>query len=172
VEEAKQQLRIVADSSEDVLIGMYIESARAYVESESGYVFVRRQFTERFSDWPSYIELGRRPIITVDSVEYQDLDGTVQSFTDYQASIDLRRITPITAWPTLGVGGSVLVTYTAGFAQDQNVEEARLARQAILMLVAHWYNQREAVTVGASQPMDVPLATKALIARFRSMVAM
>jgi uncharacterized phiE125 gp8 family phage protein len=171
VEEAKQQLRIVDDSSEDALIGMFIESARAYVESESGYVFVARQFTERYSGWPTYLELGRRPVVTIDELEYQDSDGNTQTFTDYQPSLDLRRLSPIGAWPTLVSGGSVLVRYTAGFTQGEQVEEVALARQAILLLVAHWYANREAVNIGNTMTTEVPFAARALIDRFRAMVA-
>jgi uncharacterized phiE125 gp8 family phage protein len=172
VNEAKWQLNIVDDDSDDALIASYIRSARAYVESESGYVFVRRQFAENLSSWPSFLSISRRPLISVDSVDYIDSNGAPQTLDDaeYYTALALRRITPVSTWPTLGKGGSISITYTAGFAEGEQAEELELARQAIFLLVGHWYANREAVSIDQNQPAEVPFAARALIDRFRAQV--
>lgn len=172
LQEAKAQCRIVDDDSEDSLISSYIRSARAYVESESGFVFVRRQFTETFSWWPTYLGICRRPLISVDSIDYTDSAGTTQTLDDatYYTALALRRITPVGTWPTLGTGGIVAVTYTAGFEEGEQAEELELARQAILLLVGQWFANRETVSIEAATPTEVPFAVRALIDRFRAQV--
>jgi uncharacterized phiE125 gp8 family phage protein len=170
LDEAKAQLRIVDDTSEDAKISSYIRSARAYVESESGFVFVRRQFTDPFHAWPRYIQIGRKPVISIDAVSYQDTDGTTQALTSYRTSQDLQRLSPSSIWPTLGRGGSVSVTYTAGFIEGYDGEEAELARQAILLLVGHWFANRETVSIESATPLEVPFAARALIDRFRTVM--
>lgn len=172
LQEAKAQLRITDDTSEDALIQSFISSARAYVESESGFVFVRRQFTESHNYWPSYLTIGRRPLITVDSIDYTDTNGTTQTIddADYYVALARGRVTPLGAWPTLGTGGVASVAYTAGFAEGEQAEEVDLARQAILLLVGHWHSNREAVSMDQNQPYEVPFAARALIDRFRAQV--
>jgi uncharacterized phiE125 gp8 family phage protein len=173
LDEAKAQLNIVDDDSQDALIASYIRSARAYVESESGFVFVRRQFAEAFNCWPNYLSLARRPLISVDAVDYTDSNNVAQTLDEaaYYTALALRRITRISVFPTLGNGGAIAVTYTAGFAEGEQAEELELARQAILMLVAHWFENRETVFVGAVATSEVPFAAKSLIDRFRAQVA-
>jgi uncharacterized phiE125 gp8 family phage protein len=171
--EAKANLRIVDDDSEDALISSFIRSARAYVETESGFVFVRRQFVESFNYWPKYLQLSRQPIVSIESVDYTDSNGAPQTVADadYYSALLLRRITPVGTWPTLGNGGAISVKYTAGFDEGEQAEEIELARQAILLLVGHWYANREAVSIGQGQPAEIPLAASAIIGRFRSQVA-
>jgi len=170
--EAKAHLNIVDDDSQDALISSYISAARAYVESESGFVFVRRQFVESLSWWPTYLSLGRRPLISVDSIDYTDEAGAAQTVdpADYYTALATRRVTPVAAWPTLGNGGAISVRYTAGFDVAEQAEELDLARQAILLLVGHWYANRETVVVGSIAATEIPFAARATIDRFRAQV--
>lgn len=167
--QAKQHLRVFDDTSEDELIADYIRSARAYVESESGYVFVRRQFTDSFNRWPAHLNIGRRPLVSVDEIAYLDSKGLPQTVasSDYYTALALRRVTPVGIWPS---GSAVSVTYTAGFALGDGAEELELARQAILLLVGHWYANRETVSIEAATPLEVPFAARALIDRFRTVM--
>jgi uncharacterized phiE125 gp8 family phage protein len=170
--EAKAQLRIVDDTSEDALISSYISSARAYVESESGFVFVRRQFVDSFNYWPRYLSIGRRPLISIDAINYTDSAGASQTLNgaNYYTALLLRRVTPVGSWPTIGNGGSIMVTYTAGFDEGEQAEEVDLARQAILMLVTTWFENRSSVSTNNIQASEIPFAVRALIDRFRTQV--
>lgn len=167
--EAKDQLGVL-DTSRDSLILNYIAAARRFCENYSGHVFVLRTFTEAFERWGNYIEIGKRPIVSVDSITYTDATGADADFTAFTTSVGR---TPLriyaTTPPTLGSNGNIRVAYTAGYADGETPEEAR---QAILMLVAHWFNQRESVTVmNGVTPNEVPLATTALLDSFKAMVA-
>jgi uncharacterized phiE125 gp8 family phage protein len=171
LEEAKAHLNIIDDESQDKIIASYIRSARAYVEDESGTVFVRRQFVETFDSWPpQYIRLSKHPIVSIDEVLYQGTDGTPQPFTDYIAAMDFSKVTPNSTWPTLATGGSALVRYTAGFPEGAQTFERELARQAIFVLVGNWFANRETVLTSGAIPAEIPFAARALIDRFRKQV--
>lgn len=172
INECKWQLGIVDDDTQDALIASYIRSARAYVESESGYVFVRRSFTDSLDSWPDFLSINRRPLISVDSIAYTDSAGAQQTLSpvEYYTALSLRRVTPVTAFPTLGTGGAATVTYTAGFDEGEQAEELELARQAIFLLVAHWFANRETVSIGNLAAVEVPFAARAVIDRFRAQV--
>lgn len=172
LEEVKSQLRILDDTSEDALLASYIRSSRAYVESESGYVFVRRQFVEDFGFWHRNLTLGRRPLISVDAIDYTDGAGAPQTLdpSAYYTALALRKITPVSVFPMLGNGGAINVRYTAGFDEGDTAEEVELARQAIFLLVAHWFAHRETVSIDTAQAMEVPFAARAILDRFRATV--
>lgn len=168
--EAKRQANVDSDA-DDAQILSYIRAARAFVESESGYIFVRRQVVEPFDGWTRFLRLGHRPIVSIDGIDYTDRDGvqTTLDPTGYFSKLDMGRIYPVRSWPA--TDALVSVRYTAGFDVGEITPEVELARQAILLLVGHWYNQREAVTVGNFKPEEVPFAVRALIDKFRVPVA-
>jgi uncharacterized phiE125 gp8 family phage protein len=70
-------------------------------------------------------------------------------------------------WPSLyGVPNAATVTFTAGYgATADTVPQA--IKQAMLLLIGHWYIHRESVIVGAA-PSEVPQAAKALLAPFKT----
>ena len=63
----------------------------------------------------------------------------------------------------------VTVTYTAGYAAG---EEPQSLIQAMLLLVGHFYANREAVTLGgtSSAPQEVPLAVESLCNQHRAQI--
>jgi uncharacterized phiE125 gp8 family phage protein len=170
--EAIAQVRGIAPG-EEALLASNIRSARIFVESESGWVLQRREFTEHFRRWNNYIELGRRPVISVDEITYHDDSGTIQPYVGFFPVVEQApaRVYPIPgqSFPTLGHGGLVSVTYTAGFAEGDIAEPLELGRQAILLLVAHWYANREPVSDRPAN--EIPMTVAALIDRFRVPVA-
>lgn len=171
--EARAHTRAVDSPEEDHLLASYIRAARIYVEKESGWVLQRRSFSQHFRYWHQYIELDRRPVISVDSILYDDATGVQSALTGYvlRLGADSARIyPPSNGFPLIASNGRAIVTYTAGFSEGgEGAEEYELARQAILMLVAHWYSFREA---GSDRVVhDVPFAVGALVSRFRTQVA-
>lgn len=174
LEEAKQNMKIEDDNSEDLLISSFIRSARAFVESESGYVFVQRQFVETFDAWPDgFIRLDRRPFVSLDEFEYYDSAFQVQPYLDAfvvpnRAPVQVYPTPGTTSFPVLPTGGVGTVRYTAGFPEGSQDERVELARQAILLLVGHWYANREAGTERVTE--EIPFGVNSLINRFRAQV--
>lgn len=160
--EAKAQLSILtADTSRDTFITSLIAPARAYVERITRHVFVEGTRTETFRRWGDYLELWRRPIASVDSVTYSTSDDPVDDIEYEGFAADLNsfplRIYPAlggNGFPTLVDGQTITVTYTTG-AVDATSEEYLIGKQAMLLLIGHWFNNREGVVIGdASSEVD------------------
>lgn len=164
---AAEQLRIGADTSEQSLIEGYIKAARGWVENYTGHVLVRRAITEQRDCFGSFIELHRRPIISVDEVGYTDSDGTAQTVDAFVAQLDRfpARIWPAVgeSWPSIWSYGGISVTYTAGHEAGEEPQELL---QAMLLLIGHWFSTRSAVNIG-NIVNEVPLAVESLCDQFR-----
>lgn len=154
VAEAKSHLR-VEHSDDDALIGTLISAAREFVENLSGRTIAQRAFIQTMDSFPcgrGDIVLRRSPVTAVASVSYYDssgIDTVMVVNTDYRldlAIIPARIRLPIltASWVSgYQTDDCVRITYTAGAA----IVPAA-AKQTILLLVGHWYENRESVVVG------------------------
>lgn len=149
--EAKAQCRMSDDTSEDTFITSLIAPARAYVERVSRFQLVATTRTETFSRWGDYLEIFRRPIATVDEIIYTDEAGTEAEYEGFLADVARfpLRIYPAVddEFPAIADGGSITVTYTTG-ALTSTDEEYLIAKRAILLLIGHWFEFREAAMTG------------------------
>lgn len=106
------------------------------------------------------ILLPRPNLLEVSSIKYDDADGVEQdmSSNDYRVSTDERpaRISLAynESWPvTRSQSNAVRVVYRAGYSNSDTAETARAAvpqnvKQAILLLVGHWFENREVQAIG------------------------
>jgi uncharacterized phiE125 gp8 family phage protein len=149
--EAKAQCRMADDDSEDTFITSLIAPARAYVERVSRFFFVAASRAETFGAFGDYLEIYRRPIASVDEIAYLDSDGADATYADAVVNLDRfpLRIYPAIDddFPTLGDGGAVTVTFTSG-ALDATSEEYLIGKRAMLLLIGHWFEFREAAAAG------------------------
>lgn len=114
----------------------------------------------------------RSPLISVQSIQYIDANGDTQTMSPsiYQVDSDSEpaRIIPVQGqqWPATQFGpGAVTILFNAGYASPDQVPPAMA--QAIRMLVAHWYVNREQVIDGRFGP--TPNGVDALCAQARVM---
>lgn len=185
--EAKLHCRVDHDE-EDTLISGLIAAARGWAEAYTwrGIALATRRYS--LDAFPNRCEVGRSrryqwtadPLVLpfpelaeVTSIEYVDDDGVTQAMdeADYTADADSEpaRIFPAygTYWPsTRAVPNAVKVTYTSGYTDATSVP-AEL-KTAILLLVGHWYVNREAVVTGTITN-DVQLSATALLDPYRVM---
>ena len=165
--EAAKHLRLASDTSEQALIESYIVAAREWVENYTGHVLVQREFTETFTRFPAYLELMKRPIVTVDEIAYVDTDGAPQTVVSFVESTGRYPYSVYPAhnawWPSIRTNTLVTVTFTAGYAPG---EEPQALLQAILLLVGHWFQTRATVNVG-NIVTEVPFAVSALCDQYR-----
>jgi uncharacterized phiE125 gp8 family phage protein len=109
-------------------------------------------------------------LISVTSVEYADPEsGVMTTWSSVNYDVDTQDINgwikPVDDWPThMETMNAVKVTFVAGYGAASAVPAA--LKSAILLLVGHWYTNREAVMVGESVA-ELPLAVSALVAPFR-----
>lgn len=174
VTEAKLHLRV--DHDEDVaLIAGLVAAAREQVEAMSRRALVTQTLELRLAGWPGgeCILLPRPPLASVVSVKYTDTAGVEQTFaaTNYTAHTAPEPggvwLKYNCSWPSadLAPGPSIAVRYTAGYGTAAAVPQRY--KQAILLLVGHWYEQREAVITTGQQPVTVPMAVEMLCAAER-----
>lgn len=139
------------------------------------YETMRRTWRYNFDTYVgSPIELPRGPVTAVTTgdgyayamprVRYYDGNGTQQTLTvstDYELDLSSNparlQLPPMKYWPLTqpGKSNAVEVDFVVGYGTTA-ADCPALMRQAILMLVAHWYEHREAVgAFGTETPLAV-----------------
>lgn len=166
--EAKAQCR-VQHSDEDGFIEGLIAAATEHVEKQTGRAILPQTWRltlERFSD---EITLPQSPLRSVTSVTYIPPVGAAQTLASSVYAVDATstpgRIVLATdqEWPeTLDSVNAVTIEYQAGYTTAPAP-----IKHAILLLVAHWYANREAVNVG-NITSELPMAVNALLTNFRA----
>ena len=166
--EAKEHLR-VDGSDEDTLISGLISAAVSHVDADG--VLGRAMISQTWAYWtrssPGVVTLPMSPFQSLTSVEYYDADNALQSATasDFETRLAGDRVTlrPKSGkvWPPAYTReDAIKITYVAGFgAAATDVPQS--IRQALLLLIGHWYESRTAVSEISMK--EVPLAVGSLI---------
>ena len=161
VAEAKAQMR-VDGSDDDAIIQRLIDAAVAFVDVQG--VLGRAMITQTWGQWlspnPSTVSLMLGPVQSVSAIKYYDINGALQTATleDFNVFGTPNRITitPKTgkAWPiTQTRDDAIKIEYVVGYgANAANVPQT--VRHGLMMLVAHWYENRE--TTQEKQMQDLP----------------
>jgi len=173
--EAKMQVRVeVAEHFEDDYLNSLIQVATSLVEIQSDRTFVnaaKRLTLPAFlgADRPIYIP--GPPLVSIQQVLYiaddASPDGTQTAFTDYQLSLNTSQIWPTEGfnWPSTRIRpDAVQIDYTSGYGATA-AGVPKIAKQAILMLIAQWYLQRE--DISDRQSYTVPHAVDCLCDQLR-----
>lgn len=176
LQEAKDHMRVRIDD-EDALIDACIDTIVASLDGPAGILnsaLLTQTLVLTMSRFCSPIELPCAPVQVVSSIEYQD--GGSPTFTTlpqsaWRFSGDARRAQilpapntyfPVTAW---GLADAVRITFLAGYG-DVPANVPAPIRQAILLNVAHLYENRETEIIGTILT-KLPTAD-ALIAPYRN----
>jgi uncharacterized phiE125 gp8 family phage protein len=169
--EAKLQVR-VSHNTEDALLTSYILTARRLCEQIARRTFMEREYTGQLDDWPldGEIVLPYPPLVSVDAITYTDDDSTVHTLDSALYAVDthsddgrivLRRGSQ---WPTARLDdvGAIEIVWTAGYEDADDVPEEY--KQAILLLVGHFYENRESVImVQGMTAAEVPWTIRRLL---------
>jgi uncharacterized phiE125 gp8 family phage protein len=169
--EAKSHLRIDI-SEDDTLIETLLQAAREYVEETTHRALVTQTWTLGLENWPrgDRIALPRPPLISVTSVVYVDSDGDSNVFAAANYNVDTvcepgeLVLAYGCSWPsaTLRPMAPITVTYQAGYGGAASVPQH--LKQAILLLTAHWYENRESTVTGAGVlSSEIPFTVESLI---------
>ena len=165
--EAKTHLRIDT-STEDTLVGNYIESARGAMEVMMRRAFITQTITLKLDAFPSgtTILLPRPPAQSITSVQYVDTAGATQTVSSGDYTLDTTsepaRLSPAynVDWPDTRVqDNAVTVTYVAGYG-DAATDVPEGVRLAIRLLIGCYYEQREAIS--SQDWSTVPLGIQVL----------
>ena len=159
--EAKAHCRIDT-TADDTLVSSLITAARLWCESRLGQQIMPATYRCKIDAFTSHVvELPYPPLTAVSSITYVDSSGSTQTLSSamYTTDTDSKpgRVFSVYAetWPTTRDQlQAITITYTAGYASESVVPQP--IKQAILLLVGHWYENREASVVGVT---SAPLVT-------------
>ncbi|WP_411906279.1 head-tail connector protein [Rhizobium mayense] len=193
---AKQHLRIYHDD-EDEHIQLLLDAVIAFVEGPNGIglaltpqkwrlsldSFYSRNLINGFSPaygyGAAYLDVGAiysaisiplGPTTSIEQVQYTDDKGDtyIVPTSDYIVDIESSpaRISPVYGgmWPiTINYPGAVKVDFTAGFSETPADLKA-----ALLLLLGHWFENRENVVAGErAVAVEVPFTVDTILNKYR-----
>jgi len=166
LDEAKAFLRL-DHAHEDDLIRALVAAARLTVEVETRSVLIEQVWRASFPDWPDGpLALPVMPVIAVTRIRGLDAAGAASDLPLAGFDIDVTAGT-VAIRPGAGPfvpAASYEIDYRAGYGPTGADVPAGL-RQAILMLAAHWYENRSAVT--GAEMREAPEGVRRLLAPYR-----
>jgi uncharacterized phiE125 gp8 family phage protein len=165
--EAKTHLR-VDSTDEDTLIDGLIQTAREYCEDYQNRAYLEQTHELVLDSWPvgNVIALPKPPLQSVTSVTYYDTTGaaTVWPASNYIVDTASHRLALGygKSWPAVNLQpvAGIVIRYEVGNAEATDVPQR--VKQAMLLLVGHWYADREAAFSG-SVSREIAFSVHALL---------
>jgi uncharacterized phiE125 gp8 family phage protein len=172
--EAKAHMRVDTDA-EDTLISSLIITSRLHIEAALGLAFITQSWSYFLDAWPASreIKLPLRPVQSVTAVRLYAADESVETLAADSYLLDgagtparlVRNVA--TAWPKPSRSANgIEIAFIAGYG-DSAADVPAPIRQSILLLIAHWYEHREPVELGAPG-VPVPPMVSELLLPYRS----
>lgn len=112
LELARSHLRVDHQDEND-LIARYLAASVAWVENHTSKLLTRREVTQDYECFGSYMELFYGPNPEAVTIEYTAADAAPQTIADAKLVRD--RLFPASTWPTISTNTPISVTYTAGY---------------------------------------------------------
>ena len=178
-EEAKKHLR-VRDGEQDYVEAL-IAAAQDWFDGPNkwlGHSFGLQTYDLLTSCWTE-ARLPYGPIVEIVSVTYRDKDGVTQTMPEADYRLLSSGALYAETWPeTDGKPEAITVRVRSGYAPalvepeggGDPVEVSTVpasAKQALLLIIGHWFANRETVVTGTIAT-EVPMAAEALLAPFKS----
>ena len=155
--EAKSQLR-VEHNDDDTIISRLISVAVSYVDAQGalGACMMTQTWGQWLGQNPSTVTLLLGPVQTVSAIKYYDTNNALQTDTlsNYNVLGTSGRtvVSPKTgfSWPTtFQRDDAIKIEYVIGYGATR-ADIPSSVRHALLMLVAHYYENREIELVGVN----------------------
>jgi uncharacterized phiE125 gp8 family phage protein len=169
--EAKAHLR-VDGSAEDAVIASLITTARLHVEAALGLALITESWSLLLDAWPEdAVSLPIRPVQTVSAVKVTAADGGVAVLPAERYLLDgvghPPRLVPVgEPLPAPGVPAlGIEIAFTAGYG-DAATDVPAPIREALLLLIAHWFEHREPALDAAVT--RIPSAVSELLLPYRA----
>lgn len=168
VDEVARHLNISAQTEEDYITSL-IEAATAMIEGPSGIGIglAPATYAMDVDALVSPITVPLWPLIAPESLVWLDSDLVEHSTTELRSTAHSAPGRVFHKASGSALEGSISLTFRAGFA-DEGGSAAIPAdlRHAILMIVGHLYEHREAVSEVKLE--EVPLAVQTILNRYRA----
>jgi len=170
--EAREHLKLDTTSGshpDDGLVASLISAARVHVENVTGRVLVEATKDAYFDKFPEEVDgfrLPDGPVSAVVWVKYVADGGTLTTLSSAVYRLDADSLRARVAledgqvWPTAReVINAVQIRTTCGGTVEQGL------KHAIMLLAAHWYENR--IPVAAGSLAEMPHMVDALLAPYR-----
>lgn len=176
LDDAKQQCRVDGEH-DDVYITSLVMAARTYIETVTRRALLTQTWEMVLDYWPwtQGVLMTKPPLQSIVSVKYTNAANAVQTWNsaNYFAATAsepgrLFRAKSV-SWPVdeLWPAEAIVIRYVCGWGNPEDVPEP--IKQAMRLLIAHWYENREAVMIspGLTGGVSVPMGFDALLATYR-----
>lgn len=170
--EARAHLRLDDGHDDDDYVAAMITAARIQVETATRRVLIDQTWRIYRDDWPptAVVELPLAPVRSVAAIVVYDADGEPTTLPASGWRLDAAgspaRIAFLAARPAPGaLVNGIEIDVVAGYGPS-GVEVPQPLRQAIMVLVARWYENREGYAYGVV-PSSVADLFESLIAPYR-----
>jgi len=160
------------DGVQDPVLATCLRAAMAAIEAQTDKALLTRTFQYEVSAWR---DIGRQelpiaPVASVSAFSVTDLLGNTEAIGTeaYRLVPDFYRPVIIAkGWslPVIPTGGTAAITFEAGFGSAWDDVPADIG-QAVLMLAAHFYDNRSAMAVRGKA---LPHGIESLVRRYRPM---
>ncbi|PLX37002.1 MAG: hypothetical protein C0605_08005 [Hyphomicrobiales bacterium] len=161
-------------ADDDNLLAALIAAATDHLDGYAGILgraLITQTWQQDFAGFDDVMRLPLAPCQSISAVSYYDGDNAEQTLNSsiYALRADAlgpyMTLAPDQSWPgTYNREDAVSITYVAGYGAAAAVPQA--IKQAILLMIAHWYENRETTLVGASVA-DLPMGAAWLLAPYR-----
>ena len=169
--EAKNHLRVDIND-DDTWIESNIIVARRMSEGISNHKFVTQTWNIFMDSFPGsstlYLPKSLAPLASVTHIKYTDEDDAQSTFASANYVVDIYsepariKLSDDANWPadTLTELNGVEIQIVIGYGDPDDVPQE--FKQAIMLMIGHWYENREQVTVGEIA-REIPMGVEALL---------
>lgn len=180
-------------TADNTLIDTFIKSAREYIEKETGQVFLTQTWVAIFDQWPvntpnnewwdgerlgsiigempRSFPIDKTPLQSVEYIQTSHPEDITVNFPQENYYVDSIKNPPEirlregVSWPTPGVAqGGIKIQFKLGYGDSPDNTPSAL-RHALMMLVNHWYENRDVVNLDGS--MMVPMGFNNLLDKYK-----
>lgn len=142
-EELQNFIKFDDDNSlEEALIASMIKAVRTNFETKTGLAFAEKTLSTHFGYHDRPYILPVIPVISIDKVEAIDIEGSKTELvlnSDYYK----RGLYEVEIIPVMTAGSGLLVTYKAGYGNENTEELPEDLRYAIMAQIKQWYDNRD-----------------------------
>jgi uncharacterized phiE125 gp8 family phage protein len=172
LDEAKSHLRVEHDDDDDVIAAL-IAGARVHVEAQTRRALIAQSWRLIRDRWPDNgrIAVLPAPLVQLAAARVYRLDGTTQAIDPAAFAADVASAPALLsfvsgAMPAPGrIVAGIELDVDVGFGEAAEDVPVPL-RQAIRVLVAHWYENRGLIAQGAGVAV-LPETAAALLMPYR-----
>tara|TARA_R100000655_G_scaffold62757_3_gene101234 strand:+ start:1225 stop:1806 length:582 start_codon:yes stop_codon:yes gene_type:complete len=168
--EAKEHLK-VDTTADDTLIGNLITAAVQSAQIFTNRFFIESQIIQYGDKWEDISYLFKSKVNQVSSIKYYDKDNSLQTLSTDIWLADINHqparigLKPDKDFPQLAHRiNAIEVTYKVGYGVAGDVPQG--IKQAVLLTIGNWYQNREQVVVGRIAT-ELPKSAQYLLEQYK-----